>query len=104
MKKTTTRCFLKYLCYITVFVLIYFLIRLILNKYHKIDRIEGFNEGIPMIKGVDNAGNYVLWGAIILTVIGLLVFSISKIRKKMRINRAASNLGKELEKTWGRSS
>jgi hypothetical protein len=77
---------------------------LILNKYHKLDRIEGFNEGIPMVKGVDNAGNYVLWGAIILTVIGLLVFSISKIRKKMRINRAASNLGKELEKTWGRSS
>jgi hypothetical protein len=77
---------------------------LILNKYNKFDRIEGFNEGIPMIKGVDNVGNYVLWGAIILTVIGLLVFSISKIRKKMRINRAASNLGKELEKTWGRSS
>jgi len=101
MKTTKRNCLLKYLYWIALFILAYFLFRFILDKYNETQKIEEFSGGIPMIKGVDNAGNYVLWGFVIFCVMGLIVFFSKKIHNKRldnRIQKAAKDLLDSFEK------
>lgn len=103
MKKTTSNCFFKYLYYIALFTLAYFLVRFIMNKYKQSQKIEEFTGGLPIMTG-NNSGNYAAWISIIVVGFGVLSFvfyMISKnIKEKRRIDRAATNLYKELSKTW----
>ena len=104
MKKTKTHCLLKYLYYIALFILVYFLVRFILNNYNKMGNIENFIGGLPMISS-NNGGNIAVW--ISLFVVGFGVFSFlfyivfKNVKEKRSIDKAATNLYKELSKTWG---
>lgn len=100
MKKTKTNCLLKYLYYIALFILAYFLIFFIMNKYNQYRKTEKFTGGLPMISS-NNGGNIAVWVGVILVgclIIGIFVYFIKEANEKNKINKAASNLGKQLDK------
>ena len=103
MKKTNGRCLLTYVYYIALFSLTYLLFRFIKNNYNKMGNIENFTGGLPMISS-NNGGNIAVW--ISLFVVGFGVFSFlfyivfKNVKEKRSIDKAATNLYKELSKTW----
>ena len=103
MKTTKSNCWLKYLYYIALFILAYFLVRFILNKYNESQKIEKFTGGLPTMSG-NKSGNYVAWISIIVVGFGLLSFVFyivfKNVKEKRSIDKAATNLYKELSKTW----
>ncbi len=102
MSKTKNNTLLKYLYYIALFILTYFLLFFIWNKYNEYRKIEKFTGGLPKMSS-NNTGNIFAWFGVILAgclIIGMFYYFIKETNKKNKINKAASNLYKELSKTW----
>uniref|UniRef100_A0A6C0HA48 Uncharacterized protein n=1 Tax=viral metagenome TaxID=1070528 RepID=A0A6C0HA48_9ZZZZ len=102
MSKSKNNSLLKYLYYITLFTLAYFLLFFIWNKYNEYRKIENFTGGLPIMSS-NKTGNIFAWVGVILAgclIIGIFHYFIKETNKKNRINKAASNLYKELSKTW----
>jgi hypothetical protein len=103
MKKTKSHSLFTYLYYIALFTLTYLLFRFIQNNYNKMGNIENFTGGLPTISS-NNGGNIAVW--ISLFVVGFGVFSFlfyivfKNVKEKRSIDKAATNLYKELSKTW----
>ena len=106
MKKTNTNSLLKYLYYIALFTLAYFLLLFILNKYNQYRKIEKFTGGLPIITS-NNKANIAAWIGVILAgclIIGMFVYFIKETNEKNKINKAANKLGEELNLNWSSSS
>lgn len=106
MKTTRTNCWLKYVYYIALFILAYFLFFFIMNKYNQYRKIEKFTGGLPMIS-TNNGGNIAAWVGVILAgclIIGIFVYFIKEANEKNKINKAAYKLGEELNLNWSSSS
>lgn len=102
MKTPKSNCLLKYLYYIALFLLAYFLVFFVINIYNESQKIEKFTGGLPKITG-NNSGNYAAWISIIIVGFGLLSFVFyiifKNVKEKRRIDKVAANLYKELSKT-----
>jgi NADH:ubiquinone oxidoreductase subunit 6 (subunit J) len=106
MKKTNTNSLLKYLYYIALFILAYFLLFFIWNKYNEYRKIEKFTGGLPIMSSNNNA-NIAAWIGVILAgclIIGIFVYFIKEANEKNKFNKAANKLGKELDSNWSSSS
>jgi hypothetical protein len=106
MKKTNGGCLLTYVYYIALFSLTYLLFRFIQNNYNKfknIENIENFTGGLPTMTG-NKSGNIAAWISIIVVGFGLFSFVFyivfKNVKEKRSIDKAATNLYKELSKTW----
>lgn len=103
MKTNKTNCWLKYVYWIALFMLTYFLIFFVIKKYNEIQKIEEFTGGLPIMTG-NKSGNYAAWISIIVVGFGVLSFVFymifKNVKEKRRIDKVASNLYKELSKTW----
>lgn len=103
MKKTNNNSLLKYLYYIALFILAYFLLFFVINKYNNMVKIEKFTGGLPTVSG-NKSGNIAAWISIIVVGFGLLSFVFyivfKNVKEKRSIDNAANKLGKELSKKW----
>lgn len=103
MKKTNNNSLLKYLYYIALFILAYFLLFFVINKYNNMVKIEKFTGGLPTVSG-NKSGNIAAWISIIVVGFGFLSFVFyivfKNVKEKRSIDNAANKLGKELDKTW----
>lgn len=103
MKKTNGGCLLTYVYYIALFSLTYLLFRFIQNNYNKFENIEKFTGGLPTVTG-NKSGNIAAWISIIVVGFGLFSFVFyivfKNVKEKRSIDKAATNLYKELSKTW----
>lgn len=103
MKKTNGGCLLTYVYYIALFTLAYFLLFFVINKYNNMVKIENFTGGLPTVSG-NKSGNIAAWISIIVVGFGLFSFVFyivfKNVKEKRSIDKAATNLYKELSKTW----
>lgn len=103
MKTPKNNRFFKYLYYIALFILAYFLSRFILDKYNESRKFENFTGGLPMIS-TNNGGNIAVWISLIVVGFGVLSFLFyiifKNVKEKRSIDKAATNLYKELSERW----